>query len=206
MGGIAVSDVEIISIELLGEAQPGVWSWRGRFGVPHHGCGQLDRRPVSGLRSGDTLTVRVSQQRMTWVDIEVLSLAPAIPRASLPDHDEWVPGPSFRRISKECPLREGDIVLQTVRFSKPDGSGRTSKPRPCVVVLVGSDAATLRAVYGTNTAVRRNGSGRRILDWKSAGLRKPSVVARLDLTVALATIQARIGHLSEADKRRLIGG
>lgn len=201
-----MSDVEIISIELLDEVRPGVWSWRGRFGVPHHGCGQLGRHPVSGVRPGDTLTVRVCQQRLTWVVVEILSLASSARRVSLPDYEEWVPGPSFRRISKECPLREGDVVLQTVRFSKPDGSGRTSKPRPCVVVLVGSDAATLRAVYGTNTAVRRNGSGRRILDWKSAGLRKPSVVARLDLTVALTAIQARIGHLSEADKRRLIGG
>lgn len=101
-------------------------------------------------------------------------------------------------------LRPGDIVLARVRFNSDDGSGRSSKQRPVLVMEALGDECRVRPIHGSNSFVRRNGIGRRIRDWKSAGLRKPSVVAAADRWISANSSSRPIGRLAEPDRRRLL--
>src|SRR3546814_2405857 len=62
-------------------------------------------------------------------------------------------------------------------------AGRPSKARPGVVTWVDDHAEQvgLRLIFGTNSAVRREGLGRRLQDWREAGLRKPGFLAGAEI-------------------------
>jgi mRNA interferase MazF len=89
----------------------------------------------------------------------------------------------------------GDIYLCQFPFT----SGAVSKPRPALVLFdLGADAVICRI-----TSVARNGRlDVTLVDWRAAGLLKPSV-ARLDrLVTAEKTVLTRLlGQLTVADQQ-----
>lgn len=110
------------------------------------------------------------------------------------------------------PLEPGAVrsVFQAMdgRSTAARDAGTSEKARPAVVVAhdPGSAHVEVAFVYGTNSAVKRSGAGRRIRDWRVTGLRKPSVVSSAVETVAVTDLGPLIGYLSADDRRRLIGG
>ena len=86
-------------------------------------------------------------------------------------------------------------------------AGRGEKHRPAVVVWVDDEEqmAGVRFLYGVNSSVRRNGMGRRLVDWKAAGLRKPSVVATVEVMRSYRDLSECHGRLSAPDRQRFLG-
>ena len=104
-------------------------------------------------------------------------------------------------------LRVGDIVRAAVPFTRrpaPGKDGPRHLHRPAVVVAVLADSVDIRAVQDAGGALKRNGFGRTIRDWKEAGLKKPSRLATLVLPLRSDMVKGRIGRLSPLDTERLL--
>lgn len=97
----------------------------------------------------------------------------------------------------------GDVVVRRVSFSSAGRTRRTSKRRPCIVMEVLGGEMRVRPVYGANSAVRRQGLGRRIHEWSKAGFTKPCIVSCCDLWIPAAGHSA-VGRLGAEDYRRLV--
>jgi len=110
---------------------------------------------------------------------------------------------------EEQPVRPGDLRTAWIPFTSERTSerdrGRTGKVRPVVVVAVDHRSATAEVcpVHGANSAVRRGGSGRRLVGWRELGLQKASVVSGGVVLVAVGEIGDLIGQLGPEDRRRL---
>jgi mRNA interferase MazF len=91
-------------------------------------------------------------------------------------------------------MKFGDVYI--CRF--PFTSGDFSKPRPALVLVdVGADAVICRLT----SAAPRGPLDLSIVDWKLAGLAKPTI-ARLDrlVTAEKSILQVRLGELSDQDR------
>ncbi|MFQ5558084.1 MAG: hypothetical protein ACE5GB_11330 [Acidimicrobiales bacterium] len=106
-----------------------------------------------------------------------------------------------------APITVGDVRTAEIPFTSATTGerdrGRTAKRRPCVVTEVDGDHISVCAIHGTNSAVRRSGTGRRLQGWRELGLRKPSYVAAGSTWVRRDTVGDLIGVLDTADRRRL---
>lgn len=102
----------------------------------------------------------------------------------------------------------GDVRPAKVPFSAFSTAdrdrGSVDKLRPSVVVAIEDDHVAVQAIFGTNSAVRRSGSGIRLRDWRQTGLRKSSVVTQEVTWVAPSDVGELIGTLSERDRRRVL--
>jgi hypothetical protein len=116
----------------------------------------------------------------------------------------WVPG--FE--NSDDPIALGDLIVEEIAFTADNGSGRTSKRRPCVVVGIDADTLRFRAIHSTGGAVHRGGLGITLKDWELAGLSKRSVV-NPDIHVRSITRplapSRRVGRLSARDAARVLG-
>ena len=102
----------------------------------------------------------------------------------------------------------GDLIVENITFSADDGSGRTSKRRPCVVIAVTDSEIRLLPIHSTGGALHRSGRGMKLLDWRLAQLSKNSVVnpdmKRLPIDRPLKPSR-RVGRLTERDLNRILG-
>ena len=189
-------ELEIIRVELIEKVTGGAWRWRAMFGQTHVGVSQLGH---FGLRAGDQVVIEVTRVRLGWELRRVIQVPPtatAVSRTSV--HDQTaVDAPATQA------LRIGDLVLARVRFTKSDGSGRTSKLRPCVVMELGPSEVVVRPVYGSTSSMAKTGGCRRLLHWRHAGLRKPSCVGAEDIYLPASPMPRRTGSLHPEDVRRL---
>lgn len=186
--------MEIIEIELT-EPADGRWAWRATQ-CRHHG---LDRLGLVGLARGDRLVVEVRPHGLSWTVQRVLR-HPTHVRAATSRPRACAPRAAARPAT--APVA-GDVLLRRVRFSSDNGEDRASKLRPCVVVEVVGHEMRVRPIHGSNSFIRREGMGRRLVDWAAAGLRKPSVVSATDLWVPVSGPRP-IGRLGDADRRRIL--
>ena len=189
--------MEIIEIELteLTELTDGRWAWRATQ-VRRHGT---DRLGLDGLARGDRLVVEVRSHGLSWTVQRVLR-KPAHARPAATRPRACSPRSTLPRAT--APVA-GDVLLRRVRFSSDNGEDRASKLRPCVVVEVAGHEMRVRPIHGSNSFIRREGMGRRLLDWAAAGLRKPSVVSATDLWVPVSGPHP-IGRLGDTDRRRIL--
>jgi hypothetical protein len=188
---------EIVEVELV-DQEDQKWSWRAGNGLPHHGRGTL---LGDELEVGDRLVVEVAISGGTYRLVRVVrTLSRGISARVPPVHTPPRP-PRAYPVTRSA--GSGDVVLRRLRFSG-HGDGRNSKLRPCVVVEVGGPYLRVLPIFGTNSAVRREGLGRRLRDWRAAGLNKPSVVASTEVWVSVAGAPP-IGTLSDFDRQRVLG-
>lgn len=186
---------EIIEIE-LDQQHDSSWRWHALNGPRHNGTSTL---AFDGLRPGDRLIVEVRPSRATWQITRVIR-HPEHARRAAPTRPTR---PSSTRRHSRSTIEPGDIVLRRIRFSAAGPDRRTSKLRPCVVIGVEEDLLEVLPVYGSNSATRRQGDGRRLLRWADAGLHKPCVVSgRRELVPAQGG--QPIGQLEHRDRRRVL--
>jgi hypothetical protein len=216
----------IILVELTEPSRDG-WAWIDTAAPARQGTVSACVAPP-GARSGCRLPLEVEWRRAGWRVQRVMTERAGSGAGQAGDvHHRAAPirtpgaGPSStgaRRPSgagaggrRPRPLqnvRVGDLVVADVPFSNWPGErdrGRLQKCRPCLVVAVAADEVTVRPVYGSNSAVRREGMGRRIRDWREAGLRKPSYVTARDHFVPAGRTTTVIGRLSDRDLASLLG-
>ncbi|MDW3217113.1 MAG: hypothetical protein R8F63_00760 [Acidimicrobiales bacterium] len=107
----------------------------------------------------------------------------------------------------DVPVAVGQVRTAVIAFNSYATSGRdrgaTAKVRPCVVVEIDGEHACVCPIYGSGTTVRKSDSGRRLLRWREAGLRKSSQVSAEATWVARTTLGPLIGVLEREDRRRL---
>jgi hypothetical protein len=196
---------EITTIRLERATGEGSWRWRavtGRRGESHV--------PVQGLEPGDELVVALRWTRAAWHVVRVVRY---------PDH-AWEPvaapveapavtldGVAPREVPGSV-VRPGDVRRAEARINPRTtaerDAGITAKRRPAVVSWVGDDGHVgLHFVYDVDSAVRREGLGRRLADWRAAGLRKPSVVALAEEVRRVEDLGGFIGRLSPGDRSAL---
>lgn len=169
---------------------------------------EIDR---DDLALGSEVVVEIERTRMGWRPRRWLD--PLKPPPLQNDEPEpvlvagrpLVAGPAAKPVA-----RPGDIYSvrheMDIRSTASRDRDRPDKMRPALVLSVDADLRQVEVsfVFGTNSMVRRNGSGRRIRDWQATGLRKPSVVSAEIHVRGYDDLAARIGHLSDRDDRRLI--
>lgn len=105
-------------------------------------------------------------------------------------------------------LVAGDLVTDLVAFSAADGSGRTKKKRPCLVMEVSDTEIRIRPIHSTGGSLHRTGGGLKLVDWKQANLTNNSVVAAVDeyrFVDGPVNPARRIGRLSDRDFERVFG-
>jgi hypothetical protein len=198
--GTRMGSDEVIRIRLVEKFDGGRWRWSAMFDQPHSGQGRLG---VYGVEPGDELVVRVRNTKKDgWVVVRAIEYPDHVKPVENNRHDPDPVAPSPQRDS--APVKPGDVLGWEFPFSKSDGSDRNSKWRPCIVRQILDDGYLVLPVFGTGTFVHRTGGARRILDWKGAGLDKPSVVSAAEIPVPRDAAHRRIGRLSDADRERLV--
>lgn len=70
---------------------------------------------------------------------------------ALDDEEMWVPG--FE--NSDEPIAIGDLIIENITFSADDGSGRTSKRRPCVVIGITDSEVRLLPIHSTERGLNR---------------------------------------------------
>lgn len=197
---------EVIAIRVLEHRGGLMWSWRARFDQPHRG---IDEFPIHALEAGAELVVAVAWQRAAWRITRFVNIGDHELMAS--DEPEFEFGPDAQRwleIEYAEPIARGDIITEFVPFSASDGSGRVGKVRPCLVLSVSDTEIRYRAIHSTGGSMHRVGEGVKLRDWAAAGLDNASVVSpevRFLLLDGPLPPDRRIGRLSEADLRRVLG-
>lgn len=93
----------------------------------------------------------------------------------------------------------GDVVL--VAFPFTDQSA--SKRRPAVVVSSPTHNTGYPDVILIAITSRSGATGESVVDWKKAGLLKPSAFRPIIMTVQKRSILKKLGRLAEEDRRRL---
>ena len=187
------------------------WSWVDTAAPQRQGTVPVDAVPPAST-PGAVLPLEVDWRRAQWLVRRVLA-------QPTPERRGSSPGPAVgpvpwddRRVGRlaggrgEGGLDVGDLIVADIRFTNrpgPRDRERDGKARPCLVVGVDHDEITVRPVFGSNSAVRREGIGRRIRDWRAAGLRKPSYVGARDHYVPAAGTGRRFGRLTDEDLCRL---
>jgi len=199
MSGEEVIRIRIEKIDRRGEAR-----WSAMYGETHRGSWRF---PVPDLGVGDELVVAVEWRLSAWVPTRIVDSGGRTiiePERVIEDDEAW--SPLTER--SEDPIGPGDLIVEVVHFSAPDGTDRTAKKRPCLVVEVGDSEICIRPVHSTGGFLHRSGAGLRLLDWKSAGLANSSVVsadAQYRLVDRPLGPARRIGRLSDRDFERVFG-
>jgi len=93
----------------------------------------------------------------------------------------------------------GDVVLVPFPFTDQT----TTKQRPAVVISSAAYHRERSAVTSQLRPVMQTGEAP-IVDWKNAGLLKPSVVKPVIATIDRQLVRKRLGHLASADTTALI--
>ena len=200
-----MEQVDTITLELQVDGHR--WRWRGVSG--RTGTTTIELR---GVRVGDQLVVGLRWQRAAWSVTRYIRFpehtwlpAPAPPDAPLVTVDGRTPVPDARDAS----VLPGDVRLALAhmdpRSSARRDAGRTAKLRPAVVAWIDRDRgqAGIHFLYDLDSAVRREGLGRRLVGWREAGLRKPSVASAEQLVRDLGELGQLVGRLAPADRTAL---
>jgi mRNA interferase MazF len=96
----------------------------------------------------------------------------------------------------------GDVILVPFKFAETD----VVKPRPAIIVSVAdfqnsrSDAVMLAL---TSQQGRDYFGDCQIVDWRVAGLAKPSIAKGVIRTIARSLVYAQLGTLTAADMERV---
>ena len=196
---------EVIRIRIIKFDKQGRAHWSGMFGQPHTGAWVF---PIPDLEVGDELVVALEWKLTAWVPNRIVNAGSrSIVRVEKPafdDEEMWVPG--FE--DSDEPIDVGDLIVANITFSADDGSGRTSKRRPCVVIGITDSDIRLLPIHSTGGALHRSGRGMKLLDWRLAQLSKNSVVnpdmKRLPIDRPLKPSR-RVGRLTERDLNRILG-
>jgi hypothetical protein len=185
------------------------WRWRAVSG--RTGTGPVE--PL-GLRAGDRLVVGLRWRRAEWritryVQIPEHAWMPAQPSPESPD--VTVGGRRLAADAHGAMVRPGDVrpalAYMDPRSTGSRDVGRTAKVRPAIVSWVDHGYAGIHFLYDVDSAVRREGLGRRLVGWKEAGLRKPSVASTEQSVRHLDDLGGLIGRLVSADRAAFgIGG
>lgn len=201
---------EVRRVRLVEMAGRAAWTWvdavtgeRGRAVIDHE-----------GLEVGDELVVELSWgggwRATRFIELPAKALAARLERPR--DREELPSDPVEDRLAPRWePPVVGEIRVSMLpmdgRTTAHRDAGRSEKYRPAVVVWVddADEVAGVRFLYGVNSLIRRNGMGRRLRDWRAAGLRKPSVVETAEVTRSYRDLSECRGHLTEADSRRILG-
>jgi hypothetical protein len=103
------------------------------YGQPHTGAWAF---PIPDLEVGDELVVALEWKLTAWVPTRIVNTGGRSivqdEKPALDDEEMWVPGFD----NSDEPIAIGDLIIENITFSADDGSGRTSKRRPCVVIAV----------------------------------------------------------------------
>ena len=196
---------EVIRIRIIKFDKQGRAHWSGMYGQPHSVAWVF---PIPDLEVGDELVVALEWKLTAWVPNRIVNAGGrSIVRVEKPafdDEEMWVPG--FENSDDLIDI--GDLIVENITFSADDGSGRTSKRRPCVVVGITDSEIRLLPIHSTGGALHRSGRGMKLLDWRLAQLSKNSVVSpdmkRLPIDRPLRPSR-RVGRLSERDLNRVLG-
>lgn len=192
----------IVEVQVITRSAAGSWSWRALHGQRERGVSHLE---LAGLQEGDRLVAEVFASSVGWQITRLVRIPPHVREVrTTPDRGTEADRVSELSGDQRSSIAAGDILLYRFRFSHDDGSGRQSKERPCLVMAVAGDELRVRAIHGSNTFVRRQGLGRRVIDWQRSGLRKPSVVIAEDRFIPRRGLGRAVGRLSEQDRRRLL--
>lgn len=205
---------EIRKIELVAASGRG-WSWRDAVTFER---GTTPTELV-GAQPGDVLVVELRAKGLGWVIERVVETAAGIVLAT-PETDVEVPSQPAWTLNDEdvTELYSGDLgawtppqvgelrtIFQAIdrRSTAARDIGSDGKTRPAVVVSIDPvlRQAGLRPVYGTNSAVRRQGTGQRLRAWREAGLRKSGYIAADVVVRSYDDIGPRIGELSGPDRK-----
>ena len=192
--------IRIIKFDKLGRAH-----WMGMYGQPHTGAWAF---PIPHLEVGDELVVALEWKLTAWVPNRIVNAGGRsivqVEKPAFDDDEMWVPG--FENSYE--PIDIGDLIVENITFSADDGSGRTSKRRPCVVIGITDSEIRLLPIHSTGGALHRSGRGMKLLDWRLAELSKNSVVnpdmKRLPIDQPLKPSR-RVGRLTERDLNRVLG-
>ena len=199
---------EIRRIEVQRPLVDSAWVWRDTV-TGERGRARID---LDGLAPGDELLVELTcdcgwtATRFLDVPPHLLSFDGLVGGDGAPD-DGHVP----HTVTTWTPPSVGEIRVTEVfidaRSAAHRDTGRRSKARPGVITWADDDAeqAGIRLIFGTNSAVRREGIGRRLQDWREAGLRKPGFIVGAEIIRAYADLSCRKGALSRRDRKLLAG-
>lgn len=206
---------EVRRIRLARSADAVTWDWTDAV-TGETGHVRVDRE---GFQSGDEAVVELARDGLGWVAVRWLELPPHI--SPMPDgtgvvapEPILVNGAPLPASSSEPELQ--DLAVGTIRrvFHHMDSrsaaardADRSTKSRPAVILSIDEVHGQVEVcfVYGTNSAVHRSGRGRRLRDWHTAGLRKPSVASAESEVCAISDLGPVVGHLSDADLARITG-
>jgi len=194
---------EVIRIRVDGIDDRGLARWSAMYGQGH--CGEW-RFPIPALEVADELVIAVRPLLATWVPTRIVQSGgkEVVEPRTTDDEEPWTPQVDRRH----RPIEPGDLITDVVVFSASDGSGRTSKKRPCLVMEVGDTEIRVRPIHSTGGSLHRTGGGLRILDWRLANLANNSVVSAEDQYRAVdgpVNPARRIGSLSDRDFERVFG-
>lgn len=196
-------DEEVIRARIVAIDQRGMARWSAMFGQAHSGEWRFH---IPDLGPGDELVIGVRPLNTDWVVTRIVnSGGKAVVKPEETDVEMWTPGTDRRRPD---PIEPGDLVTDVVAFSADDGSGRTEKKRPCLVVRVSEGELCLRPIHSTGGTLHRTGMGLRLIDWKAANLANNSVVGGTDqfrFIEGPMNPARRIGRLSDRDFFRFFG-
>ncbi len=184
------------------------WTWTD---VVTRQRGRLDR-DREDVAIGDEVLVEIAAKGAGWRAVRWLSPGPV----KDVQRDEDV-APILRDGRPVAFPDEGidDVVPGVIcllhhnmdrRSTAARDRGRSEKSRPAVVLQVDrvANQASVSFLFGTNSSVRRTGTGRRIEDWRGAGLRKPSIVSAEVEVRSLDDLGPAIGRLTGSDHAKLI--
>lgn len=207
------SEIRRIRLRKLGD--DGTWFWSDAVTGE---AGRL-RAGLDDLRPGDECVVELTREGLIWTAVRWLQLPPhAAPAPGVTDTSgldpvlvNGRPLPTAHAEPTRSDLAIGAIRLahhhMDARSAAARDADRSTKSRPAVILRIDDEHAQVEIsfVYGTNSAIHRSGGGRRIRDWRAAGLRKASVVSAETEIRGCRELGPVVGHLSDADRARITG-
>jgi len=174
------------------------------YGETHRGRWRF---PIPDLEVGDELVVAVEWRYSAWVPTRIVNAGGRTvvePERATPEDEAWSPLAD----RPNHPIEPGDLIVEEVHFSAPDGTDRTAKKRPCLVVEVGTGEICIRPIHSTGGYLHRTGGGLKLLDWELAGLANRSVVgadSQYRLVDRPLGPARRIGRLRDRTCTRVFG-
>jgi hypothetical protein len=171
-----------------------------------------------GLREDDECVVELAREGLSWAATRWLELPTHVALASCgrgaPEPEPVLVNGRPLPITTPRPARP-DLSVGAIRLvyhhmdarsAAERDADRSTKSRPAVVLRFDEahHQVEISFIYGTNSAIHRSGSGRRIRDWRAAGLRKPSVASAEIEVRGRGDLGPVLGHLSSADRERII--